>query len=122
MFHILITNYVEKLCNKVDGAVFSVVGIRHIVHMDEHVGGPVIRCRRDNNLRREGIICNIWCRKIRDTEERPEDLMGDFNFVCEDIVLDPFPAHLGGTRLGGARLGRTRIASHREFMDKPRTT
>jgi hypothetical protein len=37
--------------------------------------------------------------------------MDDFYVVCEEIILGPFPTHLGGTRLG-TRLGETRMTGH----------
>jgi hypothetical protein len=51
-------------------------------------------------------------RKIGDAEERLKVLIDDFYLVREDIVLGPFPTHLGGTRLGRTRLGGTRLTGH----------
>ena len=49
----------------------------------------------------EGIIStNVWGREIRDAEERLKVFVDDFYVVRENIVLGPFPTHLGGTRLG----------------------
>ena len=47
------------------------------------------------SMRGEGVIFNVWRRKIRNAEERPEVLIDEFCPVREDIVLGPFPTHLG---------------------------
>ena len=38
-------------------------------------------------MRGEGVIFNVWRRKIRNAEERPEVLIDEFYPVREDIVL-----------------------------------
>ena len=63
-------------------------------------------------LHGEDVVFNDWGRKIHHGEERPEVLIDDFYLVREDIVLGPFPTHLGGTRLGG-----TKLTGHPEFVD-----
>jgi len=65
----------------------------------------------------EGVISDVWGREIGHAEERREVLIDNFNVVREEIVLGPFPTHLGGTRLG-----RTRFTDHPAFMDKPSTS
>jgi len=79
--------------------------------MSEHVGGPRF-LRSSEVLRGEGTSFDVWGRKMGHAEERLKVLIDDFYIVREDIVLGPFPTHLGWTRLGFTRLGSTRITCH----------
>jgi hypothetical protein len=97
---------------------------REIKSMSEHVGGPRFRYSSEV-LRGEGkseMSFGVWGRKIRHAEERLKVLIDDFYLVREEIILGPFPTHLGGTRLGSTRLGGTRVTCHSAFMVKPSTT
>jgi hypothetical protein len=69
-----------------------------------------------------GIFFNDRERKLCETEERLEVFIDDLYFEREEIVLGPFPTHLGGTRLGGTRLGETRVTGHPAIMNKTSTT
>jgi hypothetical protein len=55
---------------------------------------------------------DVWVRKFGHAEERLKVLIDDFYLVREDIVLGPFPTHLGGTRFGRTRFGETRMTGH----------
>jgi hypothetical protein len=85
--------------------------------MEEHVGGPITLCS-SQVLRDEGITFNVWGRKFRHAEERLKVLIDDFYIVREDIVLGPFPTHLGGTRLGRTRLGETKFTGHSQWSQE----
>ena len=96
---------------------YSVI-VHCTLHVEEieHAHGPTMLC---GSVVRAGedVIFNVWGRKIRHGEECPEVLIDDFYLVRKDIVLGPFPTHLGGTRLGW-----TRFTGHPAFMDKSSTT
>ena len=97
------------------------VRIHHVFHLHKHLGGAEIVCS-SGVLRSEDVIWNVWGREIGHAEECREVFIDDFYLVGEEIVLGPFPAHLGRTRLGRTRLGVTGITSHPAVTDKSSTT